>query len=665
MSASITSSASESSLSSSCAPPAIRVVKTKEEEEEQEDVDHDPLLPSVSTDSNNTDGILSDDASAKFIVQRLKELYRNHVVDAEKQYHLHFNFSLPTDGEIKDSEFDAAPIVLLIGQYSTGKTTFLNHLLGEDFPGMHIGPEPTTDKFMALFHSGGGGGGDKDHNDNNSNNKSDANTIKNAGFRKKKNNNNKTEDENSSIKTTPSIVTDDIRASGRLVKGNTLTVTPNLPFSSLSQFGSAFLNHFVGSASTSPLLKRLTFIDTPGVLSGEKQRLNRTYDFGQVAKWFADRSDLILLLFDAHKLDISDEFKNVIDVIRHYNDDKIRCVLNKADCVTREQLVRVYGSLMWSMGKIFDSPEVVRVYTGSYWNGNLVNDDFEKMFTADEKLLVRELIDLPRCAAERKVNQMVNRIRLVKVHICILGTIRNMTPRFYGKKRSRQQILTELGDILDNVRVEFNLSKGDMPNATEFASNLSKFHDFSVFPPINRSLIDRLDSLIEKDIPEIVSQADLVSSDTQKMSRVDGKSTQRGTMEEEVVEKEATTAVDKAKKADANVLGVLGRIITFLLLLVVSAEGVYYFSFGKPAYALPELKSGYIELFDSAKHNSKVSEIRSQITSKIESISKSSSVPISSRTAKDVLPTTSDVSFEEKKDMQPLKNPSSDVEAEL
>jgi hypothetical protein len=51
------------------------------------------------------------------------------------------------------------------------------------------------------------------------------------------------------------------------------------------------------------------------------------------------------------KLDISDEFKNVLDTIRLHNDDKIRCVLNKADCVTREQLVRVYGSLLWSMGE--------------------------------------------------------------------------------------------------------------------------------------------------------------------------------------------------------------------------------------------------------------------------------------------------------------------------
>lgn len=48
-----------------------------------------------------------------------------------------------------------------------------------------------------------------------------------------------------------------------------------------------------------------------GVLSGEKQRIERTYDFIQVCGWFAARCDLILLLFDPYKLDISDEFKEV------------------------------------------------------------------------------------------------------------------------------------------------------------------------------------------------------------------------------------------------------------------------------------------------------------------------------------------------------------------
>jgi hypothetical protein len=40
----------------------------------------------------------------------------------------------------------------------------------------------------------------------------------------------------------------------------------------------------------------------------------------------------ILLLFDAHKLDISDELKQAIEALKN-NDDKIRCVLNKADMV--------------------------------------------------------------------------------------------------------------------------------------------------------------------------------------------------------------------------------------------------------------------------------------------------------------------------------------------
>ena len=70
----------------------------------------------------------------------------------------------------------------------------------------------------------------------------------------------------------------------------------------------------------------------------------------KVCGWVAERADLILLLFDAHKLDISDEFRTVIESLKG-QDDKIRCVLNKADQVDRQKLMRVYGALMWAMGK--------------------------------------------------------------------------------------------------------------------------------------------------------------------------------------------------------------------------------------------------------------------------------------------------------------------------
>ena len=41
----------------------------------------------------------------------------------------------------------------------------------------------------------------------------------------------------------------------------------------------------------------------------------------------------IILLFDANKLDISDEFRRSIEAIHGY-EDKVRIVLNKADQVT-------------------------------------------------------------------------------------------------------------------------------------------------------------------------------------------------------------------------------------------------------------------------------------------------------------------------------------------
>jgi hypothetical protein len=44
-------------------------------------------------------------------------------------------------------------------------------------------------------------------------------------------------------------------------------------------------------------------------------------------EWFAERADLILLLFDAHKLDISDEFKDVILALKGAEDKVISFVV--------------------------------------------------------------------------------------------------------------------------------------------------------------------------------------------------------------------------------------------------------------------------------------------------------------------------------------------------
>ena len=115
----------------------------------------------------------------------------------------------------------------------------------------------------------------------------------------------------------------------RIIPGNALAVSHDMPYRGLERFGVSFLNRFEGSQLPSPVLRYITLIDTPGVLSGEKQRLARGYDFTQVTAWFASRADLIILLFDAHKLDISDEFKSVIDSFKGNEEPSARTALLK------------------------------------------------------------------------------------------------------------------------------------------------------------------------------------------------------------------------------------------------------------------------------------------------------------------------------------------------
>uniref|UniRef100_A0ACD5YCP1 Uncharacterized protein n=1 Tax=Avena sativa TaxID=4498 RepID=A0ACD5YCP1_AVESA len=292
--------------------------------------------------------------SVTSIIDGLKKAYIEKLRPLEKTYQYN-DFVSPL---LTSSDFDAKPMVMLLGQYSTGKTTFIKHLLKASYPGAHIGPEPTTDRFVVI-QSG--------------------------------------PDE-------------------RCIPGNTVAVQTDMPYSGLSAFGTAFLSKFECSQMPHPLLDHITFVDTPGVLSGEKQRTQRSYDFTGVTSWFAAKCDLILLLFDPHKLDISDEFKRVIGSLRG-QDDKIRIVLNKADQVDSQQLMRVYGALLWSLGKVLNTPEVMRVYIGSFNDkpiramsaGPLGMELFER----EQDDLLSDLNDIPKKACDRRVSE----------HYCVAAVV--------------------------------------------------------------------------------------------------------------------------------------------------------------------------------------------------------------------------------------------------
>ena len=383
------------------------------------------------------------------LVDGLKRIYAEKAKAIEQLYKFD-SFYAPLLG---DSDFDAKPSVLLLGQYSTGKTTFIKHLLGREYPGAHVGPEPTTDRFVVVMH----------------------------GHEEKR---------------TP---------------GNTLAVQKDRPFTGLTAFGTAFLSKFEGAQCDCRLLEEVTLVDTPGVLSGEKQRIDRSYAFIDVCRWFAGRCDLILLLFDPHKLDISDEFKEVISSLKGH-EDKVRIVLNKADMVTQDQLMRVYGALMFSLGKVLKTPEVPRVYLGSFNEpGKGINAELNpggvQFFEREQAGLMKDLLDIPARSCDRKVNELVKRLRYARIHTLIIAHLRKQMPTMMGKAKKQEQLLANLEQEFEKVMHEHRLPKGDFPGCAGFREILKSF-DLSKFPKPDKKTEGVLTDVLENDIPALLKHFD-------------------------------------------------------------------------------------------------------------------------------------------------------------
>lgn len=226
------------------------------------------------------------------------------------------------------------------------------------------------------------------------------------------------------------------------------------------------------------------------------------YDFPAVLRWFAERVDLIILLFDAHKLEISDEFSEAIGALRGH-EDKIRVVLNKADMVETQQLMRVYGALMWALGKVVGTPEVLRVYIGSFWSQPLLVPDNRRLFELEEQDLFRDIQGLPRHAALRKLNDLVKRARLVRVHAYIISYLKKEMPTVFGKENKKKQLILKLPVIFAKIQLEHHISPGDFPDCQKM-QELLMAHDFTKFHSLKPKLLEALDDMLAQDIAKLM-----------------------------------------------------------------------------------------------------------------------------------------------------------------
>lgn len=384
------------------------------------------------------------------VCESLKKAYKQHLLPLEKESLFHQFYDPPYE----DANFDSKPIVMFIGQYSTGRTSFIKHLLGKDYPGIMIGPQPTTDSFIAIMH------GDAE----------------------------------------------------RIIPGNVLAADPTKPFQSLNKFGKSFLDKFRCSTTDSAILETVTLVDTPGILARDDQS-NRGYDFISALQWFAERADLIFFLFDSQRLDISTELQRCLQSLSAHT-NKIRIVLNKMDTVGETEFHKVHGALIWALAKVIKTPEVVRVYHGSYGAETLPDNANNKIFEKDRQDLLQELEDLPRTRTIRKLDDMLDRVTRATQHARVMNELSDeWRKKIFKKDAKKKELIAHLARIHEQVQQKYNLMMPKVLDLSHMQKVLQKLK-FKNIVHVEESLFEKL-----KKFQDEISQYATVMSPARNIER--------------------------------------------------------------------------------------------------------------------------------------------------
>ncbi|XP_034639125.1 sarcalumenin isoform X4 [Trachemys scripta elegans] len=360
----------------------------------------------------------ADDYSAT--LQRLRKIYHSSIKPLEQSYrynelrqheitayHGRTLGSSATDGEITSK-----PMVLFLGPWSVGKSTMINYLLGlDDTPyQLYTGAEPTTSEFTVIMHG-------------------------------------------------PKLKT---------IEGIVMAADSARSFSPLEKFGQNFLEKLIGIEVPHKLLERVTFVDTPGIIENRKQQ-ERGYPFNDVCQWFIDRADLIFVVFDPTKLDVGLELEMLFRQLKG-RESQIRIILNKADSLATQELMRVYGALFWSLAPLINVTEPPRVYVSSFWPPEYHPETHKDLFLKEEISLLEDLNQVIENRLENKIAFIRQHAIRVRIHALLvdryLQTYKDKMTFFSDGELVFKDIVEDPDKfyIFKSILAKTNVSKFDLPN---------------------------------------------------------------------------------------------------------------------------------------------------------------------------------------------------------
>lgn len=212
------------------------------------------------------------------------------------------------------------PAVLILGNYSSGKSTLINEYIGADV--QDTGQAPTDDSFTVMTYDDTGESGPVD-----------------------------------------------IRVT-KEHDGPHLLNDPTYPFEKMKKYGKRFASHFKLKKVNSPFLRYLAIIDTPGMLDSVTER-DRGYNYQDVIGDLAKVADLILVLFDPHKAGtVQETYVALRETLPASTfEERVLFVLNRIDeCESMTDLLQVYGTLCWNLSQMTgrkDIPQIHLTYSSS------------------------------------------------------------------------------------------------------------------------------------------------------------------------------------------------------------------------------------------------------------------------------------------------------------
>jgi hypothetical protein len=166
--------------------------------------------------------------------------------------------------------------------------------------------------------------------------------------------------------------------------------------------------------------------------------------------------------------------------------------------------MRVYGALMWSLGKVVRTPEVMRVYIGSFWDQPYQNEEFKKLFEAEQRDLIADLLQLPRNSAVRKINELVKRARLVRTHMYILSHLRSKMPLLIGKESTQKDLIKGLLNEYKEIERTKKIPLGDFPDLGQMQQKLGIQKDFTNFATDSERLASMMEKVLTVDLPQLM-----------------------------------------------------------------------------------------------------------------------------------------------------------------